>query len=337
MRILVVRAGALGDFLLGIPALRLLRAAHPGAEIRLVGPLPQARLAAALVDSLIGVDEPALAPLFDGGSKRALPERLHGADLAVVWLSRHEEAATALSRHGVSRVISAPPLPPDGRGQHVADWSMESLVPAGIARDPDWEQTPWLAAGDAARAWAMQWQAAALGARPFAILHAGSGSRRKNWPVEQWAEAIGALSRDRCCNLEWVLTGGPADEEAVSAAQLAFAERHLRALTVTELSLESLAGLVARASLYLGNDSGVTHLAAGLGTPVVAVFGPTNPVYWRPRGPRVRVLGGNETAGPLLPLGSALAKWPTSPEVVQAAAALLTTQPEYTILPSKTV
>jgi ADP-heptose:LPS heptosyltransferase len=57
-------------------------------------------------------------------------------------------------------------------------------------------------------------------------------------------------------------------------------------------NLYALAGWLARARIYIGNDSGITHLAAAVGTPVVAIFGPTDPAVWGPRGERVRVVSG---------------------------------------------
>jgi ADP-heptose:LPS heptosyltransferase len=75
------------------------------------------------------------------------------------------------------------------------------------------------------------------------------------------------------------------------------------------LSLPALAALLSMANLYIGNDSGVTHLAAATGAPVVAVFGPTNPVVWGPRGPEISVYEDSWSAEEILaPLPSERAR-----------------------------
>jgi len=64
-----------------------------------------------------------------------------------------------------------------------------------------------------------------------------------------------------------------------------------------DLPLRTLAGVLARCSVYVGNDSGVSHLAAAVGAPTVAIFGPTDPRVWGPRGPRVQTVGGPDAGG----------------------------------------
>jgi hypothetical protein len=80
--------------------------------------------------------------------------------------------------------------------------------------------------------------------------------------------------------------------------------------TVRFDDMYELALWLASARLYIGNDSGITHLAAAVGTPVVAIFGPSDPAIWGPRGERVRVLGG-------------CGRWPQAEEVLASAAELL--------------
>ena len=113
----------------------------------------------------------------------------------------------------------------------------------------------------------------------FAAIHPGSGSRRKNWPAERFADVA------RSFGGPWLLVAGPADHEAVSV--LAEVEG---AVIARELAPRALASLLSRAGVYLGNDSGVTHLAAAAGAPTVALFGVTDPRTWAPIGPRVRVV-----------------------------------------------
>jgi heptosyltransferase-3 len=105
----------------------------------------------------------------------------------------------------------------------------------------------------------------------FAVIHPFSGSARKNWPLERFRE----LARKLAMPVRWC--AGP--QEPLDHA-------------VRFENLYDLGCWLGGARVYIGNDSGITHLAAAVGTPVVAVFGTTDPVVWAPRGERVRVVTG---------------------------------------------
>jgi heptosyltransferase III len=106
--------------------------------------------------------------------------------------------------------------------------------------------------------------------RNSVVIHPFSGSKRKNWPLPHY-EAL--ASRIRAARVEW--TAGP--EEALDGA-------------TRFQSLAELASWLSGARLYIGNDSGITHLAAAVGTATLALFGPTDPAKWAPRGANVEVL-----------------------------------------------
>jgi len=114
--------------------------------------------------------------------------------------------------------------------------------------------------------------AADLPVRDFAIIHPFSGSRRKNWALDGFREVASRLP----IPVEWC--AGPAE----------FLEGAKRFEDLYELAC-----WLATARLYIGNDSGITHLAAAVGTPVVAIFGPTDPCIWAPRGDHVSVVRGD--------------------------------------------
>jgi ADP-heptose:LPS heptosyltransferase len=182
---------------------------------------------------------------------------------------------------------------------HTADWLIQSLAPLGVAVAPGWDAVPWLTAPEPARARGAAWAAEATGGHPYAVLHPGSGSARKNWPAPAWAGVAGAVQAARPLRL--VITAGEADDAPLAALRVAregAAPPGAPDVVLHRPDLELLTGVLAGASLYLGNDSGVTHLAAGLGVPTLAVFGTTDPAQWAPRGPRVRVLGGDPGGWP---------------------------------------
>jgi ADP-heptose:LPS heptosyltransferase len=105
----------------------------------------------------------------------------------------------------------------------------------------------------------------------FAVIHPFSGSPRKNWPLEKFRRLARGL--ERTMPVRWC--AGPEDPPLEGARRFD--------------DLYQLACWLAEASLYIGSDSGITHLAAAVGTPVLAIFGPTDPAVWAPRGPHVRV------------------------------------------------
>jgi len=105
----------------------------------------------------------------------------------------------------------------------------------------------------------------------FAVIHPFSGSARKNWPLSRFRELAERLAMP----VQWC--AGP-DEQLDGAVRFT--------------GLYELARWLAGARIYIGNDSGISHLAAAAGVPVAAIFGPTDPAVWAPRGQRVRIVSG---------------------------------------------
>lgn len=105
----------------------------------------------------------------------------------------------------------------------------------------------------------------------FAVIHPFASSRAKQWPLERFRALAEILGR----RMPVFWCAGP-EEELPDAVRYG--------------NLRDLAGWLAGARLFIGNDSGIGHLAAAVGTPVVSLFGPTDPAVWAPRGERVAVL-----------------------------------------------
>jgi ADP-heptose:LPS heptosyltransferase len=119
-----------------------------------------------------------------------------------------------------------------------------------------------------------------------AVIHPGSGGRGKIWPLSRWWALLYWMWKVH--DLPVILTLGPADEYL---AEFAGAARdQLGAHPVGGLTLRRLAALLAESRFYLGNDSGVSHLAAAAGIPAGVIFGPTSPAVWAPIGPNVQVI-----------------------------------------------
>jgi ADP-heptose:LPS heptosyltransferase len=119
--------------------------------------------------------------------------------------------------------------------------------------------------------------------RPTVVIAPGSGAREKNWPAAYFS-AVAAWWRERTQG-DVIALMGPAEEERGGYESLTD-----HCITVRDLDLAQVVALLSRAALFLGNDSGVTHLAALLGVPTVSIFGPSDPRVWQPVGARSLVL-----------------------------------------------
>jgi ADP-heptose:LPS heptosyltransferase len=239
MRLLVVRACAIGDFVLNLPALRALSLAHPGAALTLVGNPETLGLARAFIPvaAIHSIEVRPWSGLFHEPAP-GLP-----FDKAWVWM-KDPAVARHLLASGIPDVVHAAPFPITG---HAAS---HLLATVGLAAPP----LPDLWKGGSDRL----------------ILHPGSGSNNKVWPH---FEALASRLPEAAVLL------GPAD------TPLAVPNRCLK-----NLSLTQVAKALRECHAFVGNDSGITHLAAYCGAPVVALFGPTDPAVWGPVGRRVRLL-----------------------------------------------
>lgn len=285
MQVLAIRAGGLGDTIVTLPALAAL-AALP-ARVELVGTSPYIELALgqALASAAHSIDRARFRALYDVNADEAeLVALLERFDLVVAW-SRVPALPTKLARLGID-LLQRDPLPPPG--VHASDHLFGVLEPLGIRGPAGW---PRVEVDDRTRARARVRSEAAtpsFGDREFIAIHPGSGSARKNWPAERF-EALARLGRDAGLRVVWLQ--GEADRDLVSCLVRAVPGRVAR-----ELPVKELARLLAASAIFVGNDSGVSHLAAAVGAPTLAVFRSTDPAQWAPRGPRVRIVGAGASA-----------------------------------------
>jgi len=287
-RTLVLHPGALGDLLLSIPALRALRASAPGDELVLAA---QGRIGALLVslrivDRALDFDALGLDTLFTASAPADPLRGLLTGSRVVSWFGSRDAHFVDRLRSLAQESVAAPTIP----AESLTVWRhlLVTLAPlvAGMAddeagREPIALREHIVDTGRRALADA-GWD----GARPLVVLHPGAGGIAKRWPVEGFARLaewiVGALGADV------VVHEGPADRDAV-----ALLRDRLRVPlhALVDPSLESLAGAIHHATLFVGNDSGVTHLAAAVGAPTLALFVAAN-LAWRPwvHDARVRVV-----------------------------------------------
>jgi ADP-heptose:LPS heptosyltransferase len=280
---LAVHPGALGDVLLAVPALRALRATAGGPLVLAAQPRVGALLQAlAVVDRAVAFDALGLDALFVDDPTR-LP-RLPDATRLVCWFGARDPVFTRRLTALVPGAVVAPSTAEPG-----LVW--EHLVET-IGR-PRGEWCAPAAVADRVRAEGARALAAAgcEGPRPWLFVHPGAGSAAKCWPAEAFARVITTVAARARVNV--VVHAGPADAEAAGALR-----RHLGAgvAWLADPSLTVLAGALAQATVYLGNDSGVSHLAAALGVPSLVLFDARH-LAWRPwwAGARVRTVTLTET------------------------------------------
>ena len=270
---LVIHPGALGDVLLAIPALRALRDA--GGRVALAAQRHIASLLFALgeVDDACDFESLRLDALFTADQGARLP----AADRIVCWFGAREPEFVRRLTAASPRVIVAPSVAPG------CDVWEHLLATLGDGTAHAYRETVRVADDLVAEARATLGAAGADASRPFVVLHPGAGSPAKRWPAAAFAAALAPLAGRR--EVQIVLHEGPADAEPV--AQL----RRLlpAAIVLREPALPVLAGMLARCALYVGNDSGVSHLAAAVGAPAVILFAAAN-VAWRPWSPAPRVV-----------------------------------------------
>ncbi len=281
-QVLVLRPGAIGDTILAIPALRSLRHRFPGVDLHLVGnpDAGQLLLRAGVIDRFTDFDSPSVSHLFV--PRMGVERDLFGTPIAAAaaWCSDPEgHLADNLRRLGASWVVVAPSRPPDGVRVHVSEHLLASLDVLGHDDNQDWPLLEALGSLD----WCSEGGTgpeSPFGKR-HVVVHPGSGSPRKNWPPEHFARLVDILHHQLGDTVSIVMVTGPADE---TTCQLV---RRLTKSPLHELrchSLLQLAGVLVRCVAYVGNDSGISHLAAAVGAPTLAIFGPTDPQIWGPRG-----------------------------------------------------
>jgi ADP-heptose:LPS heptosyltransferase len=260
-RLVAYRALGLGDLLTGVPALRALARACPHHRRVLVAPAALAPLAA-----LTG----AVDAVADARPLVPLPPGLHGADVAVNLHGRGPESHAVLRATRPRRLIAfaecGDGAPVWRAGEHeIVRWC-RLLAESGIPADPhDLRIEPPLTPAPEA-------------ARGATLIHPGAASRARRWPAERWAAVARA---ERAAGRRVAVTGSAAERE-LAAAVAAAADLPAGAVLAGRTDLEELAAAVAAAARVVCGDTGIAHLATALGTPSVALFGPTPPAEWGP-------------------------------------------------------
>jgi heptosyltransferase-2 len=299
-KILIIRGGAIGDFILTLPVLSALRERFPDVRRELLGygRVASLALAGGLVDHAQPIDARPMASFFarNGPLPKELADYFGSFALIVSYLFDPDH----IFQDNVARCSKAQflvgPYRPDETGDiHATNAFLRPLERLAIF---DADPTPRLdlpvspASGSTLRLHGIP---ASLDGRPAPAstgawlgVHPGSGSERKNWPTERWAALLQRLARDT--DLRFLLTGGEAEGDRLQYLAGLLPAGRFR--VAQSLPLTDVAALFGQCSTYIGHDSGISHLAAALGLHGLILWGETRQQVWRPRSDRIRLLIG---------------------------------------------
>jgi hypothetical protein len=280
--VLILHTGALGDFVLAWPLVLALGRLHPQSRIICVthaskGALAESALRVESADIEHGwhglfTDPPSNAGELD----ERVAKLLEGAYAVYNFLPDEKLAKNLASRAGHAPIATLRTIPPQDWKRHASDWLLEQLAAKPAVRS---------AVEQMLRSIAARGIGTGRSHDGDVVVHPGSGSPAKCWPVKRFVELIERLKRNRR-DVRVLL--GEVELERFSQDDIAQLSQHAtvrKPATYMELfnELRSAAELIA-------NDSGPAHLGAIVGVPTLTLFGPSDPAVWKPLGPKVATL-----------------------------------------------
>ena len=279
----MIRGGAIGDFILTLPAIAALRRQFPAAHLEVLGypHIAQLALAGGLVNRVQSIEARALAGFFARGGELAedLADYFSAFDLILSYLYDPDRIfQTNVGLCTGAQFVAGPHRADQGAKLHAAKVYLQPLERLAIF---DADPIPRLPLGHLPPS--IDYQLSVI--NPLA-LHPGSGSERKNWPEAKWAKLLQHLANST--DFDLLLVGGEAEGERLQ--RLAAALPPARSQVAQSLPLADLAHRLAACRAFIGHDSGISHLAAAVGLPGLVLWGDTAEEIWRPPSEHVTVL-----------------------------------------------
>jgi len=276
-RLLILHQGALGDFVAIFPAIIRLRRYFNQIDVICQHQSVLLAKALGLAEKGFALESAALASLFSPQVDTKLCDLLKSY-AKIVLFTFSGQLEQSLNQITSNRCIRIAPRPAEDKRVPILAFVIQNLINRGLLEKTDQDLEKILPP-------AIQTDPAApSGDRSRILIHPGSGSIRKRWPISQFIQ-IESMLKSGDMRPEFIL--GPVESDLRGRLQDANGEN--RKIHIIDDILEFLALLKAGGG-YIGNDSGASHLAAYMGLPTVVVFGPADPRRWRPFGPRVKIV-----------------------------------------------
>jgi len=289
LRILVIRRGAIGDVIITLPTLGILREYHPGAYIEVIGNREYWEIAHKryYVDA-ISAGETKLLPELYSRECRLSEEAAHyfsSFDLILAYMNDTERIVKEnLKRVGAKQILIYPPFS-KGDDLHTSDYTALVLREIGLDINPSLYPKVHLRSEDLD--FASQFLSPFMKYKPLVAIHPRTYGI-KGWSIEKFINIGRWVENTLGGKSIWLL--GPAEEENLKLIKSNFTSSPLLYMN----SLPRVAAILSFTHLYFGCDTGISHLAAAAGAPVLALFGHTNPHVWGPRGKKVWVIKADE-------------------------------------------
>lgn len=289
-RMAVLKLSALGDVAKSVQTVRAIRQMHPTSaiawcirpvwsqliegspDVDLLIPVPRSWRGLLSAVRSLRAFRPDVVLDMQGLAMSGFLARASGAPLRYTWESGRE----------LSGVLTGNPVVPGGRDRNVAECNFGFARLVGVEQLPT-DPPPYLTTKNPA--WSPMRSVLRSLPRPVAAIHIGASEANKRWPIERWALLTRTMTQ-----LGWgvIVLGGPSDHKA--AGTIWDASEGNPMMMVGRTSLKELAALAAQCDVFVGCDSGASHVAALVGTRVVCLMGATLPAHNGPFGPQHRTL-----------------------------------------------
>jgi len=285
VRTLIFHDGALGDVLLSLPCIAAIGKHPMPLDVVCRDDVGRLLKASEAVHDAFSSDRRVFSSWYGGRPDNAGRELLGCYGRVFVFTRREgSDLAKNIARTVPdTRIIIT--VPPADDRTHVAEFRLRQLQdtprhdgPVRLSVPPDLRR----------QAREVLMRTGHDGQKHLAVLHPGSGGKRKCWPLERYFELAERVV-EKAGEFILFLTGST-EELVVRERIKGFVRARTGMAHIADADLTTVAGILAQCGLFAGNDSGISHLAAAVGAPVVALFGPTDPALWRPCGETVRVV-----------------------------------------------
>jgi ADP-heptose:LPS heptosyltransferase len=298
MRILIIRRGAVGDTVVTLPTLEILRRNYPDAYIEVIGDPDYWEIAHKryYVEAVSKGDAKLTPELYsrEGKIGKDLSVYFSSFDLIIGYVSDPDGVLSEnLRKAGAGRAVTRSPFP-KGDDIHAADYTALALTEIGLEVNLPLFPKIYLSEEDLNFASGFLTstgleQCTNPESKPFVAIHPRTYGI-KGLPIETFIKIGKWVESTIAAKTIWIT--GQAEEENIDVIESSFPSSLLFHLQ----PLPKVAAVLRLSRFYLGCDTGISHLAAAAGAPVIALFGPTNPHVWGPRGRKVWIVKAEDMA-----------------------------------------